>query len=89
MKEIKTLANNNEKLNIINNKEEQNTQMFLIQNQSQKIEIEELNKKYNNILKEKEQLKQKFTKFLQMKIKQLMNILKKNENNLNKYKKIS
>ena len=84
MKEIQRFANENEKLNIIKNKGEQNSQMFLIQNQSQKIEIDELNKNCNNIIKEKEKLKQNLQIFIDEN-KAAAEHIKKIESNLNNY----
>ena len=84
MKEIQRFANENEKLNIIKNKGEQNSAMFVIQNHSQQIEIDELNKNYNNVIKEKEKLKQNLQIFVDEN-KAAAEHIKKIENNLNNY----
>jgi hypothetical protein len=84
MKEIQRFSIENEKLNIIKNKGVQNSQMFLIQNQTQKIEIDELNKNYNNVIKEKEKLKQNLQIFVDEN-KAAAEHIKKIENNLNNY----
>ena len=84
IKEIQRFSIENEKLNIIKNKGEQNSQMFLIQNQTQKIEIDELNKNYNNVIKEKEKLKQNLQIFVDEN-KAAAEHIKKIESNLNNY----
>ena len=84
IQEIHKFANENERLNIIRSKGEQNSQLFMLQNKSQKIEINELNKNYNNVIKEKEKLKQNLELFLQEN-KLAAEHIKKIENDLNNY----
>ena len=63
IKEIRKFANENERLNIIKSQGEQNSQLFILQNKSQKIEINELNKNYNSVVKEKEKLQKNLQLF--------------------------
>jgi chromosome segregation ATPase len=84
IQEIRKFANENERLNIIRSQGEQNSQLFMLQNKSQKIEINELNKNYNNVIKEKEKLKQNLQIFVDEN-KACAAHIKELENDLNNY----
>ena len=84
IQEIRRFANENERLNIIKSQGEQNSQLFFLQNKSQKIEINELNKNYNTVIKEKEKLKQNLKLFVEEN-KAAAEHIKKIEDDLNNY----